>query len=175
MVLAARMLGEAVVREGKNALQTQTYGAEARGSLTKSEVIVSDGKIRFPAVRQSDILVTLSQESTLAFLKDLKDTGLLLVDAGNVTEIPATRARVVEIQATETAKREFGDGIYANMVMLGALVRLTGLVSMDSLESVIGERLASMRVGTNIEAVRRGFELGAAESVSSTRQPRHGE
>jgi len=172
VVIAARMLGEAVVREGRNALQTQTYGAEARGSLTKSEVIVSDGKIGFPAVRQSDILVTLSQESTVSFLKDLKDTGLLLVDPGNVTEIPATRARVVEIPATETAKKEFGDGIYANMVMLGALVRLTGLVSMHSLESVIGEGLAPTRVGTNIEAVRRGFELGAVESVPATGQPR---
>jgi len=168
VVLAARMLGEAVVREGRNALQTQTYGAEARGSLTKSEVIVSDGKIGFPAVRQSDILVTMSQESTVAFLKDLKDTGLLLVDAGNVTEIPATRARVVEIPATEIAKKEFGDGIYANMVMLGALVRMTGLVSLESLERVIGERLASARVGTNVEAVRKGFELGASESAPSS-------
>lgn len=170
VILAARVLGEAAVREGRNALQTQTYGAEARGSLTKSEVIVSESKIGFPAVRQSDILVTMTQESTDAFLKDLKDTGLLVVDTGSVTEIPATPSRIVGIPATQTAKKEFGDGIYANMVMLGALVRMTGLVSMESLERVIGERLAT-RAGTNIEALRKGFELGSSQSAPSATSP----
>jgi 2-oxoglutarate ferredoxin oxidoreductase subunit gamma len=165
VILAARTLGEAVVREGRNAVQTQTYGAEARGSLTKSEVIVSESEIGFPAVRKSDVLVTMSQESTDALLQDLKDTGMLIVDSTNVAKVPEIRARVVRLPATETAKKTFGDGLYANMIMLGAVVELTGLVSRESLEEVIGEKLTKTRAKTNVEAFRRGLELVQAQST----------
>jgi 2-oxoglutarate ferredoxin oxidoreductase subunit gamma len=105
VVLAAQISGKAAVLDGKNALQTQAYGAEARGSLTKSEVIISDGKISFPAVRKCDILVTLNQESLDAFLKDLKETGTLMVDSTNVTAVPKTEAHVYKITATETERK----------------------------------------------------------------------
>ena len=78
VVLAAQILGKAAILDGKNALQTQAYGAEARGSLSKSEVIVSDGKIGFPAVRRPDILIAMNQEALDKLLKDLKDDGTLI-------------------------------------------------------------------------------------------------
>ncbi|MGD8546126.1 MAG: 2-oxoacid:acceptor oxidoreductase family protein, partial [Candidatus Bathyarchaeota archaeon] len=61
VVLAGQILGRAAVLSGKNAVQTQIYGAEARGSAAKSEVIISDGKIGYPYVRKCDILVTMSR------------------------------------------------------------------------------------------------------------------
>jgi 2-oxoglutarate ferredoxin oxidoreductase subunit gamma len=60
VVLAAQILGNAAVLDDKNAVQTQAYGAEARGSLCRGEVIISDGKIHFPSVRESDILVAMN-------------------------------------------------------------------------------------------------------------------
>lgn len=159
IVLAAQILGKAAVLDGKNALQTQAYGAEARGSLAKSEVIISDGKIGFPAVRKCDILVAMNQESLNAFLKDLKETGILIVDSTNVTAVPETKARIYKIPVTETARETFGEAMYANMVMLGALIRITNLISKQAIEETIKENVSEKTVTTNINAFTKGLQL----------------
>lgn len=158
-VLAAEILGKAAVLDGKNALQTQAYGAEARGSLAKSEVIISDGKIGFPAVRKCDILVAMNQESLNAFLKDLKETGILIVDSTNVTALPETKATVYRIAITETAKEYFGESMYANMVMLGAFTKITNLVSGKAMEEAIKKSVSEKTVETNTNAFRKGLQL----------------
>ena len=159
MVFAAVVLGRAAVRDGKNVLQTQAYGAEARGSLTKSEVIISEDKIGFPAVRKSDILVTMSQEATEALINDLRETGTLMVDSTSVKVTPPTRAVVLRFPATDTAKRIFGDGLYANMIMLGALLHEFGLVSTESVEGAIRESTSKKNIETNLNAFREGLRL----------------
>jgi len=80
VVLAGVILGRAVVYDGKYAVQTQSYGAEARGSAAKSELLISDARISFPKVRRCDILVAMSQSALDKHLKDLRATGTLLVD-----------------------------------------------------------------------------------------------
>ena len=159
VVFAALVLGRAAVLDGKNVLQTQAYGAEARGSLTKSEVIISEAKIGYPAVRKSDILVTMSQEATNELLKDLRETGTLLVDSTSVREVPPTNARVLRFPATETAKRTFGDGLYANMIVLGALLQVSGLVQVESVEDAIRASTAKKNSETNLNAFRDGLTL----------------
>jgi 2-oxoglutarate ferredoxin oxidoreductase subunit gamma len=159
VVLAARILGEAAVLDGKNVLQTQAYGAEARGSLTKSEVIISDGKIGYPAVRELDLLVTMSQEATNLLVKGLKETGTLIVDSSNVTSVPETKAAIYRLPITETAKKELGKGFYANMVMLGALTGITDIVTSESVEKAIREGLAEKHTEINVKAFREGLRL----------------
>jgi 2-oxoglutarate ferredoxin oxidoreductase subunit gamma len=158
VVLAAQILGKAAVLDGKNALQTQAYGAEARGSLAKSEVIISDGEIGFPAVRKCDILVAMNQESLDAFLRDLKETGTLIVDSTNVTAVPETGARVYKVPATETAKKMFGEAMYANMVMLGVLAKTSNLASKQAIEKAIRETASERTIDINIRAFRKGFD-----------------
>lgn len=159
VVLAAQILGKAAILDGKNALQTQAYGAEARGSLAKSEVIISDDKIGFPAVRKPDILVAMNQQALDKLLKDLKETGTLILDTTNVTAIPETKAKVYKIPITETTKKTFGEAMFANMLMLGALVKITRLVTVQSMEKAIKENVPKKTVETNINAFRKGLEL----------------
>ncbi len=159
MVFAAQVLGKAAVLEGRNVLQTQAYGAEARGSLTKSEVIISDGKIGFPAVRKSDILVTMSQDAANELLKDLRETGTLLVDSSSVRDVPPTSARILRFPITETAMEMFGDRLYANMVMLGVLLQASALVRPESVEEIIRGSAARKNAETNVKAFREGLRL----------------
>jgi 2-oxoglutarate ferredoxin oxidoreductase subunit gamma len=159
VVLAAQILGKAAVLDGKNALQTQSYGAEARGSLAKSEVIISDGKIGFPAVRKCDILVAMNQESLNVLVEDLKEDGLLIVDNTNVTDVPETRAQVHKIPITETAKKTFGETFYANMIMLGAFTRITGVVSREAMEKTIRKNVSKNTIEANIKAFQKGLAL----------------
>jgi 2-oxoglutarate ferredoxin oxidoreductase subunit gamma len=162
VVLAAQILGKAALLDGKNVLQTQAYGAEARGSLTKSELIISSSKIDFPAVRKSDILVAMSQEAATRLLKELKESGTLIVESASVTNLPATRASVRRFSMTDTAKRIFGDGLYANMVMLGVLSQVAPVATAESIERAIREATPARSVETNIRAFREGLGLEPA-------------
>jgi len=157
--LAAHILGKAAVLDGKKALQTQAYGAEARGSLAESEVVMSESRIGFPAVRKPDILVAMSQEALDRLFKDLKENGTLIIDSSNVTKVPESKARVYRFPITETAKKTFGEAMYANMVMLGAFIKMTRLVTVQSMEKAIEENVSAKTVETNINAFRRGLHL----------------
>jgi len=159
VVLAGQILGKAVAYEGRKVLQTQSYGAEARGSLARSEVIISENPIGFPAVRKCDILVAMNQESLNANLHYLKDDGLLIVDSTNVQEIPETKAKIYKVPITETCKKMFGEAIYANMMMLGVLTKLTKLVSDETMKKVIEEVVPAKTLSANLKAFEKGQEL----------------
>jgi len=161
VVLAGQILGKAAAYNGKNVVQTQSYGAEARGSAAKSEVIISDGKIGFPIVRKCDILIAMSQEAVEKNIKDLKEDGILLVDSSTVKKIPETKARIFKIPATEIAEKMFKAKIYANMFMLGALTSITKVTNEKSFTRTIKETVSKEIVNTNLNAYRKGLTLTA--------------
>lgn len=159
VVLAGQVLGKAAVYNGKNAVQTQSYGAEARGSAAKSEVIISDEKIGFPMVRKCDILVAMSQEAVEKNVKDLKENRVLLVDSGIVKKVPKIKAKVFKIPATELAEKTFGEKLYANMIMLGALNKITKIVNENSMKKAIRDTVPKKATTVNIQAYKKGKEL----------------
>lgn len=159
VVLAGKILGTAAVYDGKNVVQTQSYGAEARGSAAKSEVIISDDEIRFPAVRKCDILVAMSQEALEKTINDLKEDGVLLLDSSNIKDVPKIKAKIIKIPATTTAERLFGKKLYATMTMLGALRKITNIVSSESIEKAIKNVAPKNTVGINMQACKKGEML----------------
>lgn len=158
VVLAGEILGRAAVYDGKHAVQTQSYGAEARGSAAKSEVIISDESIGFPMVRKCDILVAMSQIALDKHLKDLKENGFLLVDRDMVQQVPSVKAKVFKIPATKTAETELKSSIYANVVMLGALTTITGIVSKEAVEKAIIDSVSEEAKKDNLNGLKKGFE-----------------
>ena len=158
VVLAGQILGRAAVYDGKNVVQTQSYGAEARGSIAKSEVIISDGKIGFPVVRKCDILVAMNQEALDRHLKDVKEDGVLIVDSTYAKKISETKAKIFKIPATEHAEKTFGDRIYANMLMLGALTKATNIVSEKAMKKAIQDAVMKNIADINEEAYKKGKE-----------------
>jgi len=153
VVLAGEILGRAAVYEGKYAVQTQDYGAEARGTAAKSEVIISDGKIGFPKVIKCDILVAMSQSAVEIHLKDLKKNGILIIDEDMVKHLPETKAKVFRVPATKTAE------IYANVVMLGALTKITGIVKEKAIKKAIADSVPETAREANIQAFKEGLKL----------------
>jgi 2-oxoglutarate ferredoxin oxidoreductase subunit gamma len=159
VVLAGQTLGRAAVYDGKNAVQTQSYGAEARGSIAKSEIIISTDKIGFPVVRKCDVLVAMNQEALEKYLKDLKKDGVLIVDSTYVKKIPQTEAKTYRIPATEEAEKAFKAKIYGNMLMLGAITKITRLISVKAMTKAIEDTLGEKNADTNKQAFKRGREL----------------
>jgi len=161
VILAGQILGRAAVYDGRNAVQTQSYGAEARGTTAKSEVIISDTQIGFPMVRKCDILVAMSQEALDKNVKDLKDDGLLLIDGKMVKNLPKINAKIYSVQATQIAEEDFKERLYANMVILGALNWLTKIVREESMEKAIKDTVPKNSFTVNLLAYKKGRELGA--------------
>lgn len=160
VVLAGVILGRAAVYDGKHAVQTQSYGAEARGSAAKSEVILSDAKIDFPVVRKCDVLVAMSQSTLDEHLKGLKKNGILLVDEDMVKEVPKIEAKVFKVPATRIAETELGSRIYTNVIMLGALTKITGMVSIRAVEKAIIDSVPKEAKEKNLEGFKKGFSTG---------------
>jgi 2-oxoglutarate ferredoxin oxidoreductase subunit gamma len=158
-VLAGEILGRAAVHDEKHVVQTQSYGAEARGSAAKSEVIIANKKIGFPTVRKCDVLVAMSPTALDQHLKDLKEDGTFLANEDLVKEVPKVRARVFKIPATKMAETELKSKIYANVIMLGALTKTTGIVSQQAVEKAITESVPNKTQENNIRGFRIGLEL----------------
>ena len=168
MILAGIILAEAAIYDGKNAIQTQSYGPEARGGASKAEVIISEDEIDFPEVISADVLVALSQEACDKFASNLKKTGVLIVDADQVGRIPVTSA--VKLPITRMALEATGKPITANVVALGVLVGLTGVVSAEAIEKVVLSRAPKGTEELNRAALAAGF--AAAQSVDSVQTGR---
>ena len=157
VVLAGEILGRAAVYDGKHAVQTQSYGAEARGSAARSEVIISDERVGFPKVRKCDVLVAMSQSALDKHLKDLKEEGTLLVDEDMVKKIPKIKARVFKISATKIAETELKSRIYANAVMLGVLTKITNLVTEKAAEKAIMDSVPEETKESNLKGFKKGI------------------
>lgn len=159
VVLAGEIFGRAAVYDEKHVVQTQSYGAEVRGSATKSEVIIADKKVGFPIVRKCDVLVAMSQTALEKHLKDLKEDGTLLVDKDLVREVPKIKAKIFKIPATKMAETKLKSKIFANVIMLGALTKITGIVSKQAVEKAITESVSNKTKENNIHGFRIGLNL----------------
>ncbi len=96
LVLAGKILAEAAaIYDDRNATQSQSYGPEARGGASRSDVIVSEEEIDYPKAENVDLLLALTQEALDRYLKDLRPRGWLVVDSGAVTRLPDGDHRVV--------------------------------------------------------------------------------
>ncbi len=165
LILAGVILAEAAaIYEGKNAVQTQSYGPEARGGSSKSEVIISDGEILYPKTTRLDYLLALNQESCDKYARDLKENGLLLVDSEAVEHLPPVN--VVSLPLVRTAREKVGRVMTTNIVSLGALVGLGNIVSREALRKAVLARVPKGTEELNLKALELGFQM--AEEVKKT-------
>ena len=158
IVLAGVVLGRAAaVYEEYNAVQTQSYGPEARGGASRSDVIISDEEIMYPYVREPDYLVAMSQEAYDKYAPEVKEDGLVVYDSTLVEPHRDDDVEHVGVPATKLAEEELGRRIVANMVILGALRELTDLVSEEALKRAVEDAVPPGTEEINVKAV----ELGA--------------
>ena len=160
MVLAGQILGKAAVFDGLFAVQTQSYGAEARGSAAKSEVVISDKKVWFPFVRKCDVLIALSQQALNKYVEDLKENGVLIMDSGYIKEAPRSfKGKIYSFSFSKIAKEKFGNEIFANVIVLGFLSEMLHLVSEESLKKAVIASVPSKYKRENLEAFDLGIEV----------------
>ena len=161
VVLAGVVLAQAAILSGLNATQSQSYGPESRGGASCSDVAIARGEIGYPKAEQLDVLVALTQEACDRYVRELRPSGVLLVDDRLVGEPPAGAWSVYALPLMETARGVSGGPLGLNMVALGALVELTRLVDGQALERAVTARVPGRHRELNLRALAAGRQLVA--------------
>jgi 2-oxoglutarate ferredoxin oxidoreductase subunit gamma len=162
VITAAIILAEAaVIHEGMNATQTQSYGAAARGGSTRSDVIISNQPIYYPEVNQANILVCLTQEAYINYSSIIRPGGLVLTDSRFVKTTKKVDARQIEVPMYDMVMEKIKKPIVFNICMLGALLGITEFVKPASVMEVIKATVPKDFIAMNQNAFELGMELGA--------------
>ena len=162
LILVGKVLAEAAaIYDGKNATQSQSYGPEARGGASRSEVIISGGEIDYPKAEDLDLLLSLTQESYDKYHEDLKPGGLLLVDSDHVVVPDDVTYNVYNLPITKLAEDTTGKKLVANIVAFGVIVAVSSVVSKDGAESAILARVPKGTEEMNIKAFRAGYDAAS--------------
>lgn len=155
IVLMGVILAEAAgYYEGLEICQTQSYGPEARGGACRAEVVLSDEIIDYTKPLNADVFVAMSQPALDRYLPEI-DPGhaRVFVDDTLVTKVPGEVKRIYRVPATRLAEEKCGNRMVANIIMLGVVVKETGLISIEALRSTIQERLSPKLREINLKAL----------------------
>jgi 2-oxoglutarate ferredoxin oxidoreductase subunit gamma len=158
LILAGVILAQAIgVGDGKNAVQTQSYGPEARGGASRADVVISPGQIYYPKTMKLDLLLALTQEACDRYYPDMKPEGLLVIDSTLVTQIPTKR--YYGFPFVRLAREEIGHAMVANVIALGAITELTGIVSKEAIKEAVLSRAPRGTEEKNQRALELGFKI----------------
>ena len=161
VITATIILAEAaVLHENLNAVQSQSYGAAARGGATRSDVIISDSIIDYPKVIQPNVLVCLTQEAYNKFYRIIRPGGLLITDTRYVETQKKVDAQQRELPMFQNVMDKIGKPIVFNICMLGAVIELVDLIAPEAIMKVLEKRIPKDFLDLNRQALDLGLELG---------------
>ncbi len=162
IVTMAVVLGETLsLYDNKFVVQTQSYGPEARGGASKSEIAFGEEEIDYPKVQNPDVFIALSRAAYLEYIDGLKDDGILIIDE-DLVDIEGDLSddiKIYRVPATRIANEDVGNRQATNVVMLGVFCAITGMVSVDGLKKRIEERWPRFKE-SNLKALELGLKAG---------------
>lgn len=158
LVLSGIMLAEAAILEGKNAVQTASYGIASRGGFSMAEVIIDAQEIIFQQVQNADVVLALTEEAMARF-QALSQKGAAIFYDTTLLK-PRHAERFYGQPFTDMASRMGHTGI-ANIIALGYMVKTLGMLKAESLEEVIKQRFSGDLLDPNLNALRMGVSLAA--------------
>lgn len=166
IIFAGIVLAKAITlydrHEGKplNAVQTQSYGPAARGESSKCDVVISDEPSFYPFVEKPDFFVVMSQPAFQRYVEETSPTTIVILEEDAVEDRPDLT--YYEVPALRKAN-ELGSKSAANMVMLGALVAISGFVARDAVAKAIAEASPLGVAELNEKAYREGIAIGSEQ------------
>lgn len=161
VVLAGLLLGQAGAIDGKYVSGSNSYGAQARGSGCKSEIVLSESPVDFPHLIGVDILIAMSQGAYDLYYGEVReDSGLILYDQDLVVPKDSLKVKQIGIPATHLAIERLKNKQVANIVFLGALIELTRIVSSRALQKAISLHIAERFRSLNLKAFKLGIDVG---------------
>lgn len=160
VIIAGTILAEAGILEGYQVVQTQSYGPEARGGTSSSDIILSNVEIDYPKTLGLDILLAFNQRACDENLRDMKHQGLVIVDADLVNYV--FWGNVVRAPFSRLSQKNYKEQKFANILAIGVLASLCPWFSTRSIHEAIPLRMPRGTIQSNLAAFREGIKLGSA-------------
>lgn len=158
VLLAGDVLGLAAQKfEGRYSVQSPTYTAQVRGGPTKIDVIIDDEPIIYPKTTAINFFLSLAQGSYDAFLYDLRDDAIVVIDPHLVTRWKEKYV-TYQVPVIELTKAKVGKIIMSSVLSLGIMIELTQAVSKDAVEKALLEKAPKGTGELNLKALYLGFE-----------------
>ena len=165
ILLAAAVLADAVAAAGREVVQTQSYGPEARGGASQAEVIASEEPIDYPEVDLADVSLCLSQAAFDKYAHLTREGGLVLYDSGLVNEREMPAQRLVGLPFTQTATADLGAKVVTNIVSLGALAAFIAWLPAEAVDGAVAARVPAKFKDLNLRALEAGRRLVELEEA----------
>ena len=163
VILASVILAEAAVIAGLNTVQSQAYGPEARGGVSKAETIVSRGEIWYSKVTRPDFLLALTQASLDAYTKTLASGAVVMFDDSLRCPALPEGTSAFAVPILRTAKEVVGKAFTANIVAIGAINAALRLFDDACLLEAVRRHIPAGTEEINKKALDAGAALIAAE------------
>lgn len=155
---AGKILAYAGMDADMNVSWLPSYGPEMRGGTANCSVILSEEPVGSPIITEPSSVVVMNRPSMDKFEPMLQKGGLLVIDSDLINREPEREdIEVIKIPA-ESIAEELGNKKIANMVLLGAIVKRTGIVSMDMLLDSLKAHSKASYFEVNKAALARGAE-----------------
>lgn len=159
LIQAARILAEAAaVYDNKNASESCSYGPEARGSASRAEIVISDEAIDYPKIESVDFFVALTQEAYDKHIKDLGPKGILVTDLGVRTREKTGHRKALSVPFMEIAIKECARPAMVNIVALGFIAEVNGVIASESIRKAILGRIPKMSEEIYLKAFEAGLK-----------------
>jgi len=159
VILAGFIIGKAAcVFHTFNAVQSQSYGPEARGGAARSEVIISDEKIGYPRPTGVDVFVAMAQEAFDTYRGDVRDDTIIILDPDLVPNYDIGRP-VYKVRAQEIAQG-LGNKIVTNIAMVGAFAGIFTMIPEQAVKDAVIDSVPKRFTDLNIRAFEAGVEAG---------------
>ncbi len=166
VMLLGKFLSEAAMEEGKEVSWLPSYGPEMRGGTANCHVIISSDPIASPVVTESSILVAMNRPSLEKFEKTLKNGGILFMNSSIIDIEPSRKdIKVFKVPLNEIANR-IGTQKVINMIMAGAIIQVTKIVSVETMKNVFEENLSGTKakfIDLNVKSINEGIEYIKSE------------
>jgi 2-oxoglutarate ferredoxin oxidoreductase subunit gamma len=162
-----RLLALVLNKKGYLSSFKANYGPEARGGNSSAQVVIRESSSDWPEILNVDLLVAMSQEGYDTWLAKIEPQAIVVFDNYLVRKFSSDRAQQHAIPATKIAD-ELGVPLAANMVMLGAVASISGLVNVPDILEVMPQRAG--RAEGNLKALEAGFKLGTTNPAQASKK-----
>ncbi len=157
VILAGIIIAEAAISMGYNAVQSQSYGPEARGGASKAEVIINQDEIFFTKVLKPNILLSLTQDSYEKYSDDILSNGIVVLDEG--IKAKNMNCTVYSLPILSTAKDVLKKPMVANIVAIGVLSELIDGLDREAVEAAVKARIPQGTEEINMRAFEEGIKM----------------
>lgn len=162
VLLAGEVLANGFMLDDKKVTWYPSYGAEMRGGTVNCTVVMADDEVSAVQKSQADYIIVLNQASFDRYTSSVRSGGTIIVNTSLAQKVK-TRNDITYVFApiTQMAEEKLGNIKMSNILALGILAKVSGLVSLDTLESALNNVIPQHRkhlIPKNIEALRLGYE-----------------